>query len=123
MASSQKSSTPQYFVEDVHKEGMAEQFVAQSIFSIEHLATQPNAPISDDMLDIVARIAAVILSADTHLNTPGKLRLGAETVAAHVLRHLKRYKAEETETGVAALHRILATNPIPEEMKRYWNNS
>ncbi|WP_447724663.1 hypothetical protein [Sphingomonas koreensis] len=102
---------------------MAEQFVAQTVFTIERLGTEPNAPIADDFLDIVARVAAAMLSGDTHLNTPGKLRQGAETVAAQILVHLKQYKKEEAETGVAVLHRILATNPIPEEMKRYWNDS
>jgi hypothetical protein len=123
MAGSQRAPKPNFFVGDDDKEAMAEQFLAQSVFSIERLASEPNAPLADDLLDIIARAAAAVLSADTHLNTPGKLRQGAETVAAHTLRHLKRYKAEEAETGVAALHRILATNPIPDEMKRYWNDS
>lgn len=123
MAGSQRAPTPSFYLEDNHKEAMAEQYIAQSVFSVEHLLSEPGAPLADDMIDIIARAAAVILSADTHLTTPGKLRQGAETVAAHVLRHLKRYKAEEAETGTSALNRILASNPIPEEMKRYWNNS
>lgn len=118
-----QSGTPQYFVPDHHKEAMAEQFVAQMMFTIERLQSEPNAPIADDFLDIVARAAAAALSGDTHLTTPGKLRQGAETVAAHILRHLKRYKAEEAETGVPALQRILGANAIPDEMKRYWNDS
>lgn len=122
MAGPQRAA-PQFFVPDDQKEAMAEQFVAQMVFTIERLQSEPNAPIADDFLDIMARVAAAALSGDTHLTTPGKLRQGAETVAAHVLRHLKRYKAEEDETGVAALHRILATNEIPDEMKRYWNDS
>lgn len=122
LAGSSKPPGPKYYVEDGKKEAMAEQYIAQSVFSVERLLSEPGAPLADDMLDIIARAAAVLLAADTNLNTPGKLRQGAETVAAHVLRHLKRYKAEEAETGTAAFHRILASNPIPEEMKRYWNN-
>lgn len=118
-----QGGTPQFFVPDHHKEAMAEQFVAQMVFTIERLQSEPNAPISDDFLDIVARAAAAALSGDTHLTTPGKLRQGAETVAAHILRHLKRYKAEEAKTGISALQRILASNAIPDEMKRHWNNS
>lgn len=123
MAGTQRPSTPNFFVEDHHKEAMAEQFVAQMIFSLDRLSSAPNMPLADDFLDILARAAAAMLSADTQLSTPAKLRHGAETYVAHVLRHLKRFKAEEAETGVAAFHRILATNEIPEEMKRYWNDS
>ena len=115
--------TPRFYVPEDHKEAMAEQFVAQLIFSMEHLQTEPNAPLADDFIDIVARVVAITLAADTHLSTPAKLRMGAETVAAHVLRHVKRYRAEEQETGESALNRVLVTNEIPEEMKQAWNDS
>lgn len=123
MAGSKGAPKPQFFVAEEHRQAMAEQFVAQTIFTVERLGSKPNAPLADDVLDIVARVAAAMLSGDTHLDTPQKLRQGAETVAAHVLRHLKQYKAEEAETGIAALQRILASSSIPEEMKRYWNQS
>mgnify|MGYP003579096078 CR=1 FL=1 len=123
MAAPQRAPQPKFYVEESHREAMAEQYVTQTVFSIEHLISEPNAPLADDFLDIVARVAAVILAADNRLVTPSKQREGVTTVAAHVLRHLKRYKAEEAVTGIPAMKRILATNEIPEEMKRYWNNS
>lgn len=123
MAGLQRAPTPTYFVDDTHKEAMAEQFVAQIIFSLERLSNLPGSPIADDFLDLLARAGAVMLAADTNLSTPAKQRLGAETLAAHILRHQKRYRAEEAETGTAAINRILASNPIPDEMRRYWNDS
>ncbi|MEG3182143.1 hypothetical protein [Sphingomonas sp. LT1P40] len=123
MAGSQRAPTPKFFVGDDHKEAMAEQFVAQMIFTLDRLTSEPGSPLADDFIDILARAAAVMLSADTNLDTPARQRQGAETVAVHILRHLKRYRAEEGETGRGAFYRILEANPIPDEMKRYWNDS
>ena len=123
MAGFKRTPEPQFFVSDENKEAMVGQYVAQTIFAIERLGNTPDAPLADDFLDIVARAAAVMLAADTNLSTPGKRRLGAEAVATHVLRHLNRYSAEQAETGTPVLHRMLAENEIPPEMRKTWNNS
>lgn len=123
MAGSKRAPQPQFFVSDWDKEGMVGQLVAHTIFGIERLGSVPDAPLADDFLDLLARGCAVMLAADTNLDTPQKRRLGAETVAAHVLRHLNRYCDEEAETGTLTFHRMLAENEIPEEMKKAWNNS
>lgn len=129
MPTSKTPPTPQFYVSDGHKDAMAGQFAAQAIFSIERLALKENPDleadflIADDFVDIVARVAAAMIAADTNFDTPAKLRLGAETFASHVLRHAKRYREEQAETGVATLHRMLGENEIPDEMKRHWNNS
>ncbi|RYG84544.1 MAG: hypothetical protein EON59_13260 [Alphaproteobacteria bacterium] len=123
MASGKRAPEPQFFVSDADKEAMAGQLVAHTTFGIERLASEAHAPLADDFLDILARASAAMIAADTHLDTPAKLRLGAETVASHVLRHLKRYRAEAEETGTAAFHRILSENEIPEVMKKAWNDS
>ena len=123
MAGPQRAPQPKFYVEESHREAMAEQYVTQTVFSIEHLVSGPNAPLAHGFLEIVARVAAVILAADNRLVTPSKQREGVTTVAAHVLRHLKRYKAEEAVTGTPAMKGIPAATEIPEEMERYWSNS
>lgn len=115
--------TPQFFVSDADKDAMVGQLVAQTIFGIERLGDRPDASLADDFLDIIARAAAVMLAADTNLSTPAKRRLGADTVAAHALRHLNRYTAEQDESGMLALHRMLAENEIPAAMRKAWDNS
>lgn len=123
MAGTQRARTPQFFLSDEDKEAMAGQLVAQTIFVMERTASIADAPLADDFIDILARAAAVMLAADTNLKTPGKRRAGAETVAAHILRHMNRYRAEETETGVYTIHRMLAENPIPEALRKAWEDS
>lgn len=123
MAGTQRAPTPQFFVSDHDKEFMAGQLVAHTIFGIERLGPGTEVPLADDFLDVLTRAAAVMLAADTNLKTPGKQRLGAETVAAHVLRHMKRYRAEEAETGTFTIHRMIAENPVPEAMRKAWDNS
>lgn len=123
MAGSTRAPAPQFYVTDEDKESMVGQLVAHTIFGIERLGSTPNAPLADDFLDLLARASAVMLAADSNLDTPQKRRLGAETVAVHVLRHLNRYREEEAQTGTLAFHRMLAENEIPEVMKKAWNNS
>ena len=123
MAGTNKGATPQFFISDADKEAMVEQLVPQTIFAMERLATEANAPLADDFLDILARAAAAILAADTNLTTPQLRRLGAETVATHVLRHLDRYRAEEAETGMSAFHRMLGSYEIPEAVRKTWSDS
>ena len=123
MAGTNRGATPQFFISDADKEAMVEQLVPQTVFAMERLATEENAPLADDFLDILARAAAAMLAADTNLNTPAKRRLGAETVAAHISRHLERYRAEEAKTGTPAFHRILASYEIPDTLKKAWSDS
>lgn len=123
MAKPSKGPAPQFFVADEQKEAMAEQLVAQTMFSLERLSNVPGGAHADDFLDLFGRSFAAVLAADTNLNTPAKLREGVEAVAVHVFRHLKRYVEEQRETGVPALDRMIAAHPIPEEMKRAWNDS
>jgi hypothetical protein len=122
LAGTQKAATPQFYVSDQDKEFMVGQLVSHTIFGIERLGSEPEVPLADDFIDVLARAAAVMLAADTNLKTPRDLRLGAETVAAHVLRHLVRYRAEEAETGSATFHRMLAQHEIPEVMRKAWDN-
>jgi hypothetical protein len=114
---------PQFFVGDDDKEGMVGQLVAHTIFGIERLGSVPNAPLADDFIDIVSRAVAVMLAADTNLDTPRNRRLAAETVAVHVLRHLNRYRDEAAETGATTFHRMLVENPIPDAMRKAWDDS
>jgi hypothetical protein len=123
LAGTKKGATPQFFISDEDKEAMVEQLVPQTIYAMERLATVEKAPLADDYLDIVARAAAAMLAADTNLDTPAKRRLGAETVAAHILRHLDRYRAEEAETGIAAFHRVLGGYEVPDALKQAWRDS
>ncbi|MDF2386578.1 hypothetical protein JMG10_34265 [Nostoc ellipsosporum NOK] len=102
---------------------MAEQLVAQTMFALERLGDRPGAPIADDFLDTLSRACAALLAADTNLNTPAKQRQGAETVAIHIVRHLRRYREEQSETGVSAFQRMVSSQEIPEEMRRSWSNS
>ena len=123
MAQSTKGPAPQFFVGDTDKEHMVGQLVAHTIFGIERLGSMPNALLADDFLDVLARAAAVMRAADSNLDTPQKRRLGAETVAAHVLRHLNRYRDEAEKTGSLTFHRMMAENEIPDVMKRAWDDS
>lgn len=123
MPGSKKGPTPQFYISDADKEAMVEQLVPQTVFAMERLATVEKAPLADDFLDIFARAAAVMLAADTNLTTPQLRRLGADTVATHVLRHMERYRAEEAETGIAAFHRVLGSYEIPDAIKKTWNDS
>jgi len=123
LAPSAKAPTPQFFISDENKEAMAEQLVPQVIYAMERMATIEKAPLADDFIDIFARAVGVMLAADTNIDTPQKERLGAETVANHILRHLRRYKAEEEREGTAAFHRMLASYELPDELKRAWQDS
>lgn len=123
MAGTHRAPTPQFFISDEDKEAMVGQLVSQTIFIMERKASIANAPLADDYLDILARAAAVMIAADTNLTTPGKRRAGAETVAAHVYRHINRYRAEDAETGHFTFHRMLAENPIPDVMRKSWEDS
>ncbi|ATY32614.1 hypothetical protein CVN68_12040 [Sphingomonas psychrotolerans] len=67
--------------------------------------------------------AAWAFGGDTNLRTPRDLRLGAEPVASHVLRHQARYRAEEAGSGSTAFNRMLAQHEIPEAMKKAWGDS
>lgn len=123
MAGSGRAPTPQFFISDKDKEGLVEQVVPQIIYAMERMGTVPEAPLADDFLDIFARAAAVMLAADTNFKTPRDLRLGAETMAVHVLGHMIRYRAEAEQSGRPAFHRMLADYEMPEEIKRAWENS
>lgn len=123
MARSPQTPTPKFFVDDDVKEDMAGQLVAQTIFGIERRQSPPGSLLADDFIDLVARPLAALLAADINLKTPRDLRLGADTVAAYILKHAVRYRAEEAETGVTAFNRMLAENPIPDEMRKAWNDS
>jgi hypothetical protein len=113
---------PQFYVSEHDKEFMVGQLVSHTIFGIERLGSMPDVPLADDFIDVLSRAAAVMLAADTNLKTPRDLRLGAETVAAHVLKHLVRYRAEEAETGSTTFNRMLAQHEIPEVMRKAWDN-
>jgi hypothetical protein len=123
MAKARKGPAPRFYVSDAHKEAMAEQVIAQTVFSLDRLGSEPGAPLADDLMDMFGRAFAAALAADTNLNTPAKLRDGVEAVAVHVVGHLKRYVEEQRETGISTLQRMIAAHPIPEEMKRAWNDS
>ncbi|WP_342248591.1 hypothetical protein [Sphingomonas sp. OTU376] len=123
MAKFGKTPEPQFFVNDEDKEAMVEQLVPQTIYSLERLGSIEKAPLADDYFDTFARACAVMIAADTNLDTPAKSRMAAEAMAVHVLRHVKRYLEEEIETGTSAFQRMLNDFEIPEEMKRAWEDS
>ena len=123
MIQATEGPTPNFIVSDEDKEAMIGQMVAQTIFSLDRLGGANGAPLADDFHDLFARGIAAMIAADTNIQLPQDLSRIAETVMVHVLRNLWRYHAEQQKTGVPALRRMLADNPIPEEMKRSWNNS
>lgn len=123
MPKTHSGTAPEFHISETNKEAMIRQLVPQTVFALERLADVENAPLADDFVDLFARAAAVMLAADTNLDTSQKQRLGAETVAAHVLRHLKRYVAEQEQEGQTVFHQLLAGYDIPEELRRAWQDS
>lgn len=115
-------ATPQFHVSDDHKDALVQQFVTQALYALERMSADPAAPIADDYIDTFARCIAVMLAADTRITTPQKQRLGAETAAAHVLRHLKNFQAFQQEQGGTVLQEMMEASPIPDEVKRAWEN-
>lgn len=123
MAGTQRGPTPQFFVSDADKEAMVEQFIPQTLYALEHMVAEESPPLIDDLIDVIARAAAVIIAADRALQTPAKRRLGAETIAAHVLRHVNRYHTEEKETGIPPLERILDNFVVPDALRKAWGDN
>ncbi|UYY60081.1 hypothetical protein [Sphingomonas sp. S2-65] len=108
---------------DDNKDDLVRQIVPQAIFSLDRMGQTPGAPLADDFIDLFSRACAMMLAADTNLNTSQKLRLGAEAVSSHVLRHLKRYRAYQDEHGGTVLGEILEENPVPDVVKQAWLSS
>lgn len=110
----------EFNVSDEGKQDLVEQMVPQAVNAINALSTGHG--LANDVVDVLANALGMMLAGDTNLDTPQKLRLGAETVAQHVLRHAKRYKAQQdTEGGETVLRQLLDSYEMPEALKKGLN--
>jgi hypothetical protein len=89
---------PNFNLSDDEKLALVQQLVPTLLGTINAMSP-PGAPLADDFIDLLAQAIGMMLAADTHIDTPKKVRLGVETAANHVGRHLKAFRAAQDEMG------------------------